>query len=376
MQYYAGKDLLAPIDDVWEKVGGNYSDALKKASTGADGKMYLIPNYNYPWGFFYRKSLWTEKGYTVPTTFDELKALATKMKADGLIPIEFADKDGWPAMGTFDYLNMRLNGYQFHMDLTAHQESWDQKKVSDVFDTWKALLPYQNPNALGMTWQDSAKSLADKKSGMYLLGSFLTQQFTDKAIADDIDFFPFPELAVEGQDAIEAPIDGLLLSKKGGQNQAARDFLAYVGTPEGQDVYASVDSSNIATAKGADTSKFTPLNKKLAEAISGAKNISQFFDRDALPAMANNVMIPALQTLHQGRQRGCEEPGSPGQVPVRRPVAARHLTHFTQHFPLHFPTQGISMSVSTNPSARGRKASLPPRGGFGGCPAATKWCSA
>ena len=57
----------------------------------------------------------------------------------------------------------------------------------------------------------------------------------------------------------------------------------------------SVDTSNIATAKGADTSKFTPLNKKLAEAIGGAKNISQFFDRDALPAMANNVMIPALQ---------------------------------------------------------------------------------
>src|SRR6478735_3417777 len=211
MQYYAGKGLLAPIDDVWEKVGGNYSDALKKASTGADGKMYLIPNYNYPWGFFYRKSLWAEKGYEVPTTYDALLALCKKMQADGLIPIEFADKDGWPAMGTFDYLNMRLNGYQFHMDLTAHKESWDQKKV--------------------------------------------------------------------------------------GQNQSAKDFLAYLGTPEGQDVYASVDSSNIATAKGSDTSKFTPLTKKMADVITNAKSISQFFDRDALPAMANNVMIPALQSF-------------------------------------------------------------------------------
>ena len=73
---------------------------------------------------------------------------------------------------------------------------------------------------------------------------------------------------MEGQDAIEAPIDGLLLSKKGGENQAAKDFLAYLGTPEGQDAYAAVDSSNIATAKGADTSKFTPLNKKCAEAIA------------------------------------------------------------------------------------------------------------
>jgi multiple sugar transport system substrate-binding protein len=297
MQYYAGKGLLAPIDDVWEKIGGNYSEAMKKASTGADGKMYFVPNYNYPWGFFYRKSLWTEKGYEVPTTFDALTALAKKMQADGLIPIEFADKDGWPAMGTFDYLNMRLNGYQFHMDLTAHKESWDQKKVSDVFDTWKALLPFQNPNALGMTWQDSAKNLENKKSGMYLLGSFLTQQYTDKTVADDIDFFPFPELAMEGRDAVEAPIDGLLLSKKGGENQSARDFLAYLGTPEGQDVYASVDGSNIAAAKGADTSKFSPLSKKMADVIANAKSISQFFDRDALPAMANNVMIPALQSF-------------------------------------------------------------------------------
>ena len=41
----------------------------------------------------------------------------------------------------------------------------------------------------------------------------------------------------------------------------------------------------------------------IADVIANAKSISQFFDRDALPAMANNVLIPALQnslmlTLH------------------------------------------------------------------------------
>jgi len=297
MQFYAGKGLLAPIDDVWETIGGNYSDALKKASTGPDGKMYFVPNYNYPWGFFYRKSLWAEKGYEVPETFDALKALAAKMQADGIIPIGFADKDGWPAMGTFDYINMRLNGYQFHVDLCSHKESWDQQKVSAVFDTWSALLPFQDPAALGQTWQDAAKALEAKKTGMYLLGSFVTQQFTDPAVLADIDFFAFPEIAMEGRDAVEAPIDGLLLSKKGGENQTARDFMAFLGTAEAQDAYAAVDPSNIATAKGTDTSKFSPLNKKCAETIADAKYISQFFDRDALPAMANNVMIPALQSF-------------------------------------------------------------------------------
>jgi len=295
MRFYAAKDLVAPIDDVWKKIGSNFGAGLQQASTGDDGKKYFVPNYNYPWGFFYRKSVWQAKGYTVPAKFDDLVALAKQMKADGLTPIAFADKDGWPAMGTFDYINMRTNGYQFHMDLTAHKESWNQKKVKDVFDNWKQLLPYQSPDALGLTWQEGAQALGAGKAGMYLLGSFVTQQFTDPAVLADIDFFPFPEIAVEGTDSVEAPIDGLMLTKKGGDNQAARDFMAFMGSAAGQEAYFSVDKSNLMTVKTADTSSYSDFNKKLAGVIGDAKHISQFFDRDALPAMANNVMIPALQ---------------------------------------------------------------------------------
>ena len=295
MRYYAGKDLVAPVDDVWKKIGANFGEGLAQASTADDGKKYFVPNYNYPWGFFYRKSVWQAKGYTVPAKFDDLITLAKQMKADGLTPIAFADKDGWPAMGTFDYINMRTNGYKFHMDLTAHKESWNQKKVQDVFDNWKQLLPYQSPDALGLTWQEGAQTLGDGKAGMYLLGSFVTQQFTDPAVLADIDFFPFPEIATEGTDSVEAPIDGLMLSKKGGDNQAAHDFLAFMGSAAGQEAYFSVDTSNLMTVKTADTSSYSEFNKKLAGVISNAKHISQFFDRDALPAMANNVMIPALQ---------------------------------------------------------------------------------
>ncbi len=297
MRYYATKGLVAPMDDVWATIGSNFSDGLAKASTGDDGKKYLVPMYNYPWGFFYRKSVWQAKGYAVPETFDALKTLCAKMKTDGLIPIAFADKDGWPAMGTFDYLNMRLNGYQFHLDLCAHKESWDQKKVKDVFDNWKALLPFQDPAALGATWQEAAQTLGAGKSGMYLLGSFVTQQFTDKTVLDDIDFFPFPSMASEGRDAVEAPIDGIMLSSKGAGNAGAIDLLKYMGTPAAEDIYYSIDSSNLPVAKGADLSKLSPLNKKCVDTISSAKYISQFFDRDALPAMASNVMIPALQNF-------------------------------------------------------------------------------
>ena len=117
------------------------SDALKKASTGDDGKQYFVPSTYYPWAIFYRKSVWAEKGYTPPKTLDELKTLGAKMQQDQLIPIAFADKDGWPAMGTFDQLNLRINGYDFHVSLMAGKEDWSGDKVKKVFDTWKRPSP-------------------------------------------------------------------------------------------------------------------------------------------------------------------------------------------------------------------------------------------
>ena len=158
MRYFADQGLLTPIDDVWAKIGSNYSDAFKAASTGNDGKSYFIPLYNYPWVVMYRKSVFADKGYTVPTTWDEFIALADKMKTDGLIPLAFADIDGWPAMGTFDILNMRLNGYQFHVDLMAGKEKWTDPKVKAVFEAWKKLLPYYSDGGVGQKWQDAARS--------------------------------------------------------------------------------------------------------------------------------------------------------------------------------------------------------------------------
>src|SRR2546430_14655299 len=48
MQYSAAQGLATPIDDVCDSIKDQYSDAFAKASTGADGKKYFVPLYNYP----------------------------------------------------------------------------------------------------------------------------------------------------------------------------------------------------------------------------------------------------------------------------------------------------------------------------------------
>ncbi|TQM57419.1 ABC transporter substrate-binding protein [Humibacillus xanthopallidus] len=297
MQFFAEKGLVGDISDVWSNMSG-MSDAMKKASTGSDGKQYFVPMTNYPWAVFYRKSLWSDKGYEVPKTLDELKTLGAQMQKDGLAPIAFGDKDGWPAMGTFDQLNLRINGYDFHVSLMAGKEDWTDPKVKKVFDTWAGILPLHQADSLGRTWQEAAQSLQQKKSGMYVLGSFLAQQFEKGAEQDDLDFFTFPEVdSTIGTDAIEAPIDGWMMSARPKNEAASKKLLQYISQPEAQLLALKADPSVIATNSNADTSGYTALQKKSAEFIKSAKSISQFMDRDTRPDFASTVMIPALQNF-------------------------------------------------------------------------------
>jgi multiple sugar transport system substrate-binding protein len=296
MQFFAQRGLAGDVSGVWEKIGANYSDALKKASTGLEGdKQYFIPSYYYPWAVFYRKSVFDKNGYDIPTKFDELTALCQQMQKDDLIPFAFADKEGWPAMGTFDILNLRINGYDFHVSLMAGKESWEDPKVAKVFDTWRGLIPFHQEGALGREWQEAAKSLNDKKSGMYLLGMFVGQQFTGEA-HDDLDFFPYPEIDSNiGMDTLDAPIDGFMMSRKPKNEDGAMALLEYLGSAEAQNIYLKSDPNNIACAKNADTSGYSALQKKAVELVSGASNIAQYLDRDTRPDFSSTVMIPSIQ---------------------------------------------------------------------------------
>jgi multiple sugar transport system substrate-binding protein len=295
MQFFAEQRLASEISDVWQDIGGGYSAAFKQASTSSDGKQYFVPFTTYPWAIFYRKSLWQEKGYETPKTFDDLVALCKKMKADGLIPLGFADKEGFPAMGTLDHINMRLNGFDYHMRLMRGQESWTGPQAKGIFTTWRGLLPYHQAGANGRTWEEAAVDLVRKKSGMYLLGMFVGQQFPADEL-DDLDFFTFPEIDSRfGTDSIEAPIDGFMISKKVKNEARAKQLLRYLGTPQAQHAYLGVDKSVLAANLKADTSGYTSLQKKGAQMVAGAAHISQFLDRDTRPDFASTVMIPALQ---------------------------------------------------------------------------------
>jgi len=297
MQFFAAKGLATPIDDVWKILTPQMPPAFKAASTGLDGHQYFVPNKNYPWAVYYRKSLWKEKGYTAPRTWAQFVALAKKMQNDGLTPIAFTDKDGWPPMGWFDIINMRINGYDYHVRLMAGKQSWDSPQVKAVFTKWRELFPYYSEGTLGLTWQDGAAQLENKQAGMFLLGGFLTGAMKP-ANAKDVDFFPFPVINPRwGQDSIDAPIDGYMISKSPKNLAGAKKLVGFLGTAPAIDAYLKINSGNLGSNRRTNTAKYSPLQKKEAKLIAATKHIAQYMDRDTRPDFASTVMIPSLQSF-------------------------------------------------------------------------------
>src|SRR2546430_2586985 len=298
MQFFAQKGFLADISDVWSGLSG-FSEGLKGASTGADGKQYFVPLYNYPWAMFYRKSTFDSKGYKAPGTWDELIALMKQMKKDGITtPLGFADKDGWPAMGTFDYLNMRANGYQFHVDLMAGKESWTSDKVKNVFKLWASLFDYYQPGSLGRTWEEGGTSFAKKEVGLVVFGLPHVALQTPKDQLDDVVIFPFPAIdPANGIDSVEAPIDGFVLTAKAKNPAGGKDLLKFLGTAGAEDTYLKSDATNIAINSSADTSGYSALQKAAVDLTAKAKHVSQYLDRDTRPDFAQTVIIKAFQSF-------------------------------------------------------------------------------
>ncbi|HEY8854524.1 MAG TPA: ABC transporter substrate-binding protein [Candidatus Dormibacteraeota bacterium] len=292
MRFFADKGLTAAVDDVWDAVKSNYTEGFAASIKGNDGHAYAVPTSYYPWAVFYRKDVFAAHNYTIPTNWDAFKALCAQMKKDGLTPIAFADKDGWPAMGTFDILNLRLNGYDFHTELCVGKQKWNDPRVTKVFQKWAEITPYYSQAFAGLTWQEAAQQLLHKKAGMYLLGLFVSEQFVqggNTAELAQLDFFPFPDMGTQfdAEKALDAPIDVFMLAKKSptlaADSGQAKAFLEFIAKGSSQALYWKSAPGAIPTANDVDKSQFPDLTKKAVEIVSSAKRITQFFDRDSRP---------------------------------------------------------------------------------------------
>lgn len=291
MAPFVKSGLFEDVTDVW--TANDLDNQLKSAapSMTIDGKKWGVPYTFYQWGIYYRSDIFKAKGITPPKTWAELLDACAKLKADGITPFAIGSKSLWPTAGWFDYLDLRVNGYQFHMDLTAGKVSYKDPRVKAVFEKWAELVKpgYFLENNTALDWQDALPQLVQGKAAMYLLGNFAVANMKDGGLKEDqIDFLPFPEITAGLPNAEDAPTDTFHIPS-GAKNKAdAKQFLAYLASPQAQ------TAMNATLGQLPVNNKATKPSDKYLDAgftlLSGAHGLAQFYDRDAPAEMAKAGM--------------------------------------------------------------------------------------
>lgn len=284
---YVNTGLFEDVSDLWQ---GDLAEELASTKTALtiDGKQWGVPYTYYQWGIYYRKDIFDKLGLSKPTTWEEEKANCQKLLEADIKCYTIGTKFLWTAAGWFDYLNMRTNGYEFHMALTAGKEKWTDDRIKKTMANWRELIDMEAfiGDHTAYSWQEAIPFLVDGKAASYLMGNFAVDPIKAAGLTDDqLDFYQFPLITEGIPMAEEAPTDTLHIPSGASNKEAARAFLQFVATPEIQtSMNASLGQLPVNNKSSVNTDdKFV---KQGFEMLNGAYALAQFFDRDAPAEMA------------------------------------------------------------------------------------------
>ncbi len=289
MQQFVEPGLLLDVSDIWTPDEKKQFPDKVLSTVTVDGKQYGVPYSYYQWGIYYRKDIFAKAGVQPIKTWDDLLAACDKLKAAGVEPIDIGTKDLWPTGGWFDYLDLRLNGYDFHMQLMHGKASWEDPKVKAVFAHWKQLLDKQCfvKNHTSLSWQESQSLLYQGKAAMMLIGNFITQGFPPE-VAPNMDFVAFPVVTPGVEDDEEAPMESIHIPAHAKNVADAKKFLQFMMRP---DIQAEINATEKQlpandTATVADD-RFLKDGETL---LKNAAHLTQFIDRDTSEDLATIAM--------------------------------------------------------------------------------------
>ena len=254
----APQAVIDNVDKYWNPAWKDYGSV--------DGVLYGSPNSSNMKSFvWYSPKVFAEKGYTVPTTWDELWALSDQMVADGIKPwcggIESGGATGWPATDWIEQIVLRQQGGDVYDQWVSHEVLFDSPQITQAMDTlagWMKNPDYVNAGfgnvqTIATTaFQDAGKPILDAKCGMLQQASFYAAQWESfkpgAVVAEDGDVFAFYLPQIDEAVAPNPVVGG------------GEFTTAFSDRPEVQATQAYLSSAEYATARAAQPGGWVSAN--------------------------------------------------------------------------------------------------------------------
>ncbi|MGC5020533.1 ABC transporter substrate-binding protein [Micromonospora sp. DT47] len=295
-----------------------FADAGKLKSLGADTKAMAEQNlpadwlkygtvngtlYGVPLGANVKSFVWyspktfKEKGWQVPTTWDDLIKLSDTIAASGTKPwcagIESGDATGWPATDWIEDVLLRTQGPEVYDQWTTHAIPFNDPRVVEAVDRAGTILKsekYMNGGfggvkSIGTTaFGEAGLPITTGKCAMHRQASFYANQFPDGTkVAEDGDAFAFYFPAIDP--AKGKPVLG-----------AGEFVVAYADRPEVQAVQTYLASGEYVNSRAKLGNWVTannkldianvasPIDKLSVQILQDKSGVFRFDGSDLMPA--------------------------------------------------------------------------------------------
>ncbi|WIM98947.1 ABC transporter substrate-binding protein [Actinoplanes oblitus] len=286
----APKEVSDNVDKWWGKDW--------KAYGTVDGKFYAAPlGANVKSFVWYSPKEFADKGYTVPTTLDDLKALSDKIAATGAKPwcagIGSGDATGWPATDWVEDFVLRTAGAETYDKWVKHEIPFNSPEITAAFDAVGGYLKndkYVNgglgdvKSVASTTFQDAGLQILEGNCSLHRQASFYAANFPKGTkIGKDGDIFAF---YLPGKDASTKPVLG------GGEFTLAfadrpevKAFQYYLSTDTWANIKAKASTGWVSANKGLQVSNLSSeIDRLSAETLQDPNAQFRFDGSDMMPA--------------------------------------------------------------------------------------------
>ncbi|MGD7705882.1 N-acetylglucosamine/diacetylchitobiose ABC transporter substrate-binding protein [Microlunatus sp. Y2014] len=183
-----GNGQLAELEDLMSAPSWDDPDATVEETLGAgarlagtiDGKLVGFNFVQYAWGFWHDAALFTERGWEVPTTWEDLMTLCAKIKSEGIAPLAFTGMHPYYVTnGMLQPLVAKIGGQDVWKSVDNLEEgAWHQDAIIQAVDALRQFRTddFILPGVAQMTHIQSQTAWLGHQAAFIPVGAWLENE--------------------------------------------------------------------------------------------------------------------------------------------------------------------------------------------------------
>ncbi len=300
------QSMLQPLDKLGAQKS-SYADFFLTPGT-ISGKWVGLPvKTDIKTIIWYSPTVFKAKGYTVPTTGDELNSLVEKMKSNGDVPLsmgfESGGSTGWTGADFIEDILLVQKGPQYINDIISGKVPFNDAGVATAFQTYgkwakdpkyalggaQGTLSTNYNDAITKVFSDPPQAMMVRQSGF--AAGVISAKYPDLKFGTDYDFF-----AVPGAQGVQGGFDWMMAFK---DTPAVEALVTYLASPLGGANWAK-NNFDLSPNKGAVGQYTDPAEQKKGQVLANAKAFVPSIG-DVIPGGFGNTEWSAIVNYVNGQ---------------------------------------------------------------------------